>query len=255
MASTAAGLALVGKIPFMHSFAVFASGRTYDQLRNSICIPGLSVRICGSSCGLSDFGDGKTHQALEDVAIMRALPGMAVLCPADSVEAAKMMDCVLDWKGPAYLRINRNDLPFVTPENEPYHIGKVWKLRDGSDVAVFASGLMVSKALEAAESLAKEGISVRVLNLSTIKPIDREAVVAFAAGVRAIVTVEEHNLVGGLGSAVVEALRRVRHAPVEFVGVQDRFGQSAENHEVLLRHFGLTTAAVADAAKRLLQTA
>jgi len=253
MASTAAGLALAGKIPFMHSFAVFASGRTYDQLRNSICIPGLSVRICGSSCGLSDFGDGKTHQALEDVAIMRALPGMAVLCPADSIEAAKMMDCVLDWKGPVYLRINRNDLPFVTPENEPYHIGKVWKLRDGSDVAVFASGLMVSKALEAAESLAKEGISVRVLNLSTIKPIDREAVVAFAAGVRGIVTAEEHNLVGGLGSAVVEALRRVRHAPVEFVGVQDSFGQSAENHEVLLRHFGLTAAAVADAVRRLLK--
>jgi transketolase len=161
---------------------------------------------------------------------------------------------VLDWKGPVYLRINRNDLPFVTPEDEPYHIGKVWKLREGSDVAVFASGLMVSKALEAAESLAKEGISVRVLNLSTIKPIDREAVVAFAAGVRAIVTVEEHNLVGGLGSAVVEALRRVRHAPVEFVGVQDSFGQSAENHEVLLRHFGLTAAAVAAAVRRLLQT-
>ena len=116
MASTAAGLALAGKIPFMHSFAVFASGRAFDQLRNSVCIPGLSVRICGSSCGLSDFGDGKTHQALEDVAIMRALPGMTVLCPVDAIEVAKMMDCVLDWKGPVYLRINRNDLPFVTPD-------------------------------------------------------------------------------------------------------------------------------------------
>jgi len=255
MASTAAGLALAGKLPFMHSFAVFASGRTYDQLRNSVCIPGLSVRICGSSCGLSDFGDGKTHQALEDVAIMRALPGMTVLCPADAVEVGKMVPCLLEWKGPVYLRINRNDLPFVTPENEPYHIGKVWKLRDGCDAAVFASGVMVSKALEAADALAKHGISVRVLNVSTIKPIDREAVMTFAEGVRAIVTAEEHNLAGGMGSAVVEALRTVRHAPVEFVGVQDSFGRSAENYDILLQHFGLTAAAVAGAVERLLQAA
>jgi len=253
MASTAAGLALAGKIPFMHSFAVFVSGRTYDQLRNSICIPGLSVRICGSSCGLSDFGDGKTHQALEDVAIMRALPGMTVLCPADAIEVGKMVPCLLAWKGPVYMRINRNDLPFVCPEDEPYRIGKIWKLRDGFDAAVFASGVMVSKALEAAEALAKRGISVRVLNVSTIKPIDREAVMRFAEGVRAIVTAEEHNLAGGMGSAVVEALRGVRHAPVEFVGVQDSFGRSAENYEILLQHFGLTAAAVADAVERLLQ--
>jgi len=255
MASTAAGLALAGKIPFMHSFAVFASGRAFDQLRNSVCIPGLSVRICGSSCGLSDFGDGKTHQALEDVAIMRVLPGMTVLCPVDAIEVAKMVDCLLDWKGPVYLRINRNDLPFVTPEDEPYQIGKVWKLRDGSDAAVFAAGVMVSKALEAAEELAKDGISVRVLNVSTIKPLDREAIIAQAAGVRALVTAEEANIIGGLGSAVVEALRGVRHAPLEFIGVQDSFGLSAENYEILLRHFGLTAAAVADAVKRLLATA
>jgi transketolase len=253
MASTAAGLALAGKIPFMHSFAVFSTGRTYDQLRNSVCIPGLPVRICGSSCGLSDFGDGKTHQGLEDVAIMRALPGMTVLSPADSVEVGKMVDRLLDWKGPVYIRINRNDLPFVCPEDEPYHIGKIWKLRDGSDAAVFANGVMVSKALEAAEALAGRGISVRVLNVSTIKPIDRQAVIAFAEGVRAIVTAEEHNLLGGMGSAVVEALRAVRHAPVEFVGVQDSFGRSAENYEILLQHFGLTAAAVADAVERLLR--
>lgn len=252
MASTAAGLALAGKIPFMHSFAVFAAGRAFDQLRNSVCIPGLSVRICGSSCGLSDFGDGKTHQGLEDMAIMRALPGMTVLCPVDAIEVAKMVDCLLDWKGPVYLRINRNDLPFVYPEDEPYQIGKVTRLRDGSDAAVFACGVMVCKALEAAEDLAKEGLSVRVVNVSTIKPLDRDAVVAQADGMQAIVTAEEHNVFGGLGSAVVEALRGVRHAPVEFIGVQDSFGLSAENYEILLRHFGLTVAAVADAVKRLL---
>jgi len=255
MASTAAGLALAGKIPFMHSFAVFASGRAFDQLRNSVCIPGLSVRICGSSCGLSDFGDGKTHQALEDVAIMRVLPGMTILCPADAVEVGKMMPCVLNWKGPVYLRINRNDLPFVTPEGEPYHIGKLWKLRDGADAAVFASGVMVSKALEAAEALAQEGTSVRVLNVSTIKPLDVEAVIANASGVRAIVVAEEASIIGGLGAAVVEALRGVRHAPVEFVGVRDSFGASAENYEILLQHYGLTAVAVAEAVKRLLRKA
>ena len=253
MASTAAGLALVGKVPFMHSFAVFASGRAFDQLRNAVCIPNLNVRICGSSCGLSDFGDGKTHQALEDVAIMRALPGMTVLCPADAVEVGKMVECLLDRKGPVYIRINRNDLPFVCPETEPYRIGKVWKLRDGTDAAVFASGVMVSKALEAAEKLAKEGVSVRVLNVSTLKPLDREAIVTHAAGVRAIVTAEEANIIGGLGSAVVEALRGVRHAPVEFIGVEDSFGLSAENYEILLQRFGLTAAAVADAVKGLLK--
>jgi transketolase len=252
MASTAAGLALVGKIPFMHSFAVFASGRAFDQLRNSICIPGLSVRICGSSCGLSDFGDGKTHQALEDVAIMRALPGMTVLSPADAVEVGKMMQCVLDWKGPVYLRINRNDLPFVTPAEEPYHIGKIWKLREGADAAVFASGVMVSKALEAAEALAREGVSTRVLNVSTIKPLDAEAIIVQASGVRAIVVAEEASVIGGLGSAVVEALRGVRHAPVEFVGVRDSFGISAEDYEILLEHYGLTAVAVGGAARRLL---
>ena len=255
MASTAAGLALAGKIPFMHSFAVFSTGRTYDQLRNSVCIPGLPVRICGSSCGLSDFGDGKTHQGLEDVAIMRALPGMTVLSPADSVEVGKMMDCLLDWKGPVYMRINRNDLPFVCPEAESYRIGKVWKLRDGTDAAVFASGVMVSRALEAAEALAKEGVSVRVLNVSTIKPLDREAVVGYAAGVRAIVTAEEHNVMGGLGSAIVEALRGVRHAPVEFIGVQDSFGISAESYEPLLSRYGLTAGAITEALKRLLASA
>jgi transketolase len=252
MASTAAGLALAGKIPFMHSFAVFASGRAFDQLRNSVCIPGLPVRICGSSAGLSDFGDGKTHQALEDVAIMRALPGMTVLCPADAIEVGKMMGCVLDHAGPVYLRINRNDLPFVTPPEASYQIGKIWTLREGQDAVVFACGVMVSRALEAAAALEAAGISVRVLNVSTIKPLDREAVIAQARGVRAIVVAEEANIIGGLGSAVVEALRGVRHAPVEFVGVQDRFGASAENYDILLQHYGLTAAAVGEAVTRLL---
>jgi len=253
MASTAAGFALAGMIPFIHSFAVFATGRTYDQLRNSICIPNLPVRICGSSAGLSDFGDGKTHQGVEDINLMRALPNMTVLCPADSIEVEKMMDHLLDWKGPVYIRINRNDLPFVTPPDAPYAIGNVMKLRDGNDAAIFASGVMVSKALEAAAALDAEGISARVLNVGTIKPLDREAVIRHAAGVDAIVVAEEHSVIGGLGSAVVEALRGVSHAPVEFVGVQDSFGISSESYDGLLARFGLTSEAVARAVKTRLR--
>jgi transketolase len=253
MASTAAGFALAGMIPFIHSFAVFASGRIYDQLRNSVCIPNLPVRICGSSAGLSDFGDGKTHQGVEDAALMRALPNMTVLCPADSIEVEKMMDCLLDWKGPVYLRINRNDLPLVYPAGEPYAIGKVTTLREGSHAAIFASGIMVSKALEAAVALAAEGISARVLDVGTLKPLDREAVIRQAGGVDAIVTAEEHSVIGGLGSAVVEALRGVAHAPVEFVGIPDSFGRSAESYDELLAHFGLTADAVATAARTLLR--
>jgi len=253
MASTAAGFALAGMIPFIHSFAVFATGRVYDQIRNSICIPNLPVRICGSSAGLSDFGDGKTHQGVEDAALMRALPNMTVLCPADSIEVEKMMDCLLDWKGPVYIRINRNDLPFVYPPEEPYSVGKVTMLRDGSHAAIFASGIMVSKALEAATALASEGISARVLDVGTIKPLDREAVIRFASGVDAIITAEEHSVIGGLGSAVVEALRAVTHAPVEFVGIPDSFGISAENYDDLLAHFGLTSDAVANAVRTLLR--
>lgn len=253
MASTAAGFALSGMIPFIHSFAVFASGRAYDQLRNSICIPNLPVRICGSSAGLSDFGDGKTHQGVEDASLMRSLPNMTVLCPADSTEVEQMMDYMLDWQGPVYFRINRNDLPFVYPEGEPYHIGKITKLREGNNVAIFGSGIMVSRALEAAKILESEGISARVLDISTIKPLDREAVINYAAGVDAIVTAEEHSIIGGIGSAVVEALRGVSHAPVEFVGIPDSFGISAEGYDALLTHFKLTAGDVANTARTLLK--
>ncbi len=252
MASIAAGLALSGKIPFINSFAVFASGRAFDQIRGSICIPNLSVRIAGSSCGLSDYGDGKTHQSLEDMAIMRSLPHMAVLCPVDSAETEKMMECLENWAGPAYIRINRNDLARVYPEDEPYHIGKVTRLRDGADVAIFACGTMVTRSLEAAGNLAKSGIEARVLNVSTIKPLDRGALIAYAAGTRAIVTAEEHTVYGGLGSAIVEALRLERHAPIDFVGVQDQFGRSARNYDELLEVYGLTSREIESTARRLL---
>ena len=198
MAAAAAGLALVGKIPFIHSFAVFAAGRTFDQLRNTVSIPKLKIRVCGSSCGFSDFGDGKTHQSVEDVAIMRSLPNMTVLSPMDSIETIKMMECLIDLPGPVYIRINRSDLPFLFPVDEPYHIGKITKLRNGSDVALLATGVMVSRSLEAAGLLTEKDISARVFNLSTIKPLNREALIEAVTGVRAIVVSEEHNIVGAL---------------------------------------------------------
>jgi transketolase len=255
MAATAAGLALAGKIPFIHSFAVFATGRAYDQLRNAVCIPRLTVRICGSSSGLSDFGDGKTHQSVEDVNLMRALPGMTVLSPVDGMETMKMMECLIDFPGPVYIRINRSDLPFVYPEGESYEMGKITRLRKGSDVALLGAGVMVSRSLEAAKILAARGVEAGVYNVSTIKPINREALLAAVAGVRAIVVSEEHNLIGGLGSAVLETLRAVAHAPVELVGIQDCFGQSAACYEDILNHFGLTAEAVAGTALSLLEQA
>jgi transketolase len=245
-------VALGGKLPFVHSFAVFASGRTYDQLRNSVCIPNLKVRVCGSSGGLSDFGDGKTHQALEDVGIMRVLPNMTVLCPADGIETAKMVEALESWDGPVYVRINRNDLPFVYPENEPFRIGAMLSLRDGTDAVIFACGVMVSRSLQAAEELAKEGIGCRVVNASSLKPLDREAVIEHTRGVRAIVTAEEHTIIGGLGASVVEALRKETRAPVEFVGVKDRFGISASSYEEILVEFGLTAEAIGGAVRSLL---
>lgn len=253
MASTAAGLALTGKIPFINSFAVFSTGRCYDQLRQTISIAGLNVKICGSSAGLSDFGDGSTHQSIEDMGLMRGIPGMTVLVPVDAVETAKMVSAMVGRSGPMYIRINRNDLPILTPADTAFEIGKLYTMKEGSDVVVFANGVMVSRALTAAEELAKNGISLKVVNVSTVKPLDRQAVINAAKGMKAVVTAEEHSVIGGLGSAVAEALRREIHAPLDFVGIEDVFGTSAYNYEELLTYYGLTAQAVAAKVRELLK--
>jgi transketolase len=191
MASVSAGLALAGKIPFYSTFAVFASGRAYDQIRCAIAIPRANVRICGSSCGLSDYGDGKTHQSVEDANIICAMPEMTVLNPADAVEIAKMMKALVTYRGPAYIRVNRNDLPVFTPEEGDYQIGKIYPVTEGADAAVFATGVMVSKSVEAAEKLRAEGIGVQVLNVSTLKPLLKEEVLKYAAGKKAVISAEE----------------------------------------------------------------
>lgn len=251
MASTAAGLSLTGKIPFISTFAVFISGRAYDQLRQTISIAKLNVKICGSSSGLSDFGDGSTHQAIEDMAIMRAIPNMTVLVPVDAIETKKIVKAAANYPGPVYIRINRNDLPLYTDEQEKYEIGKVYKIKDGKDIVIFANGVMVSKAMEASEQLEKEGISVKIVNISTIKPLNQEAVIEMAKGCRGVVTAEEHSIVGGLGSAIAEALRMQRNLPIEFVGIQDCFGTSASNYDELLEYYGLTPEAIVEAVKKV----
>lgn len=251
MASTAAGLSLTGKIPFVNSFAVFASGRAYDQIRSSITIADLNVKICGSSAGLSDYGDGKTHQSIDDIALMQVLPHMTVLSPCDAVETEQMVKAMVEHKGPVYIRINRNDLPVVSDPSAEYHIGKMTKVVEGSDAVVFATGVMVQQSMAAAELLKAEGVSVRVVNVSTIKPLDKEALLGYCEGVKGVVTAEEHSTIGGLGSVVCQALAKSK-LPVEMLGVDDRYGTSAENYDILLRHYGLEPKDVAQKVRDVL---
>lgn len=250
MTSFAAGLSLAGKIPFTNSFAVFAGGRAFDQIRQGVCIPALNVRIIGSSCGLSDFGDGSTHQSVEDVAIMRAIPNMTVLVPADGNETRTMTRALADYQGPVYMRITRNDLPDVMPENEPFVVGKPHLIRDGSDVVVFANGQMVSLSLAAADMLTKDAISLRVVNVSSMKPANKAALAELAQGMKGVVTAEEHSLIGGLASLIQEVLYG-QSLPVKSIGIDDRFGQSAHSYEDLLQAYGLTPAHIAAAVKSI----
>jgi transketolase len=251
MISTAAGLALCGKIAFANSFAVFATGRPYDQIRVSVCIGKLNVKIVGSSCGLSDFGDGATHQSIEDVAIMRAIPNMTILSPADGIETKKMTRAAADYEGPVYMRILRNDVPDVTDEKQKFKIGRPSVIKEGTDVTVFAHGYMIYKSLKAAETLEKQGISLRIVNVSTLKPIDEKIIKELASGVKGVVTVEEHTIIGGLASAIAFILRGTA-MPIEAVAIQDCFGQSALSYEQLLEHYGLTDTAIVKAVKKVL---
>lgn len=248
MASTAAGLSITGKIPFMASFSVFSSGRCYDQIRTSVCIPALNVKICGSSAGLSDYGDGSTHQSIDDIAIMRVLPNMQVFTPADSAETGRILKYMAETEGPMYIRLNRNPLPDVT-EGQEFEPGLVYTLRDGREAAVFACGVMVSIALEAAELLEKEGVSLRVINVPSVKPLTAESVYAAAEGAKCILTAEEHSVMGGMGSAIMEVLCANRPCRVRRLGVEDKFGSSAEGYAPLLAAYGLTAEAVAEAVR------
>ena len=252
MASTAAGLALAGKIPFYSTFAVFAVGRAYDQIRCGIAIPQANVRICGSSCGLSDFGDGKTHQSIEEANIMCLIPGMTVLNPVDAVETRKMVKAMITHQGPVYIRINRNELPVYTPSEGDYEIGKMTRIVEGSDVVIFATGAMVWKSVEAAELLKAEGISAEVINVSTLKPLRKSEILKYTAGKKAIVTADEQTKIGGLGSAIASLIIGEVNLPFEQIGINDQFGTSAHSYAELLVRYGLTEQDIARAAKKAL---
>lgn len=242
MASVAAGLSLTGKTPFFASFAVFCPGRCYDQIRTSICIPSLNVKVCGSSAGLSDFGDGSTHQAIDDIALMKNLPNMQVFSPADSIETAKIVRYMADNKGPMYIRLNRNPLPFITDEKTKFVPGDITVMKDTGDVAIFATGIMVSKAIEAAKILkAEKNMDVKVVNVPSIKPINAKQVLDVVRSVKAIVTAEEHSIYGGLGDVIAKTISG--EAPVKHVrmGVKDSFGSSAQDYDTLLAGYGLTS--------------
>ncbi len=250
MTSFAAGLSLTGKIPFVNSFAVFVSGRNYDQIRQGICIAKLNVKIIGSSSGVSDFGDGATHQSVEDIAIMRAIPNMTVLEPADGIETGKMIRTVTEYKGPVYIRLNRHDMPDLFPEEQKFEIGKPFVIRDGKDAVIYAAGIMVSKAVKAAEALDKKGISVRVVDVSSLKPVNEEELKELAQGMKGIVTAEEHTLIGGLAGMITYTFRG-SGIPIETIGIDDSFGQSANNYDDLLNHYGLTEENIVNAVSKI----
>ncbi|MCL1995319.1 MAG: transketolase family protein [Defluviitaleaceae bacterium] len=240
MLSVSAGLACAGKIPFANSFAVFVTGRAFDQIRQTISIGKLNVKIVGSSAGLSDFGDGSTHQSIEDIAIMRAIPNMTVVVPADTNETVQATKAIADYPGPVYLRINRNPYPNVTPADQPFVVGQPTVLKEGSDVVIFATGVTVGMAMEAAQKSSK---SVKVVNVSTIKPLDSAKIVELVGSCKYVVTAEEHSIVGGLGGAIAEALHQTS-LPIKFLGLKDEFGCSAKNYTELLEHYGITADAI-----------
>ncbi|WP_456082951.1 transketolase family protein [Leptotrichia sp.] len=230
---TAAGFATTGKIPFASTFAVFAAGRAYDQIRNSVAYPKLNVKICPTHAGVSLGEDGGSHQSVEDIALMRAIPGMVVLSPADAVETEKMIFAAAEYEGPVYVRLGRLNIPVLFDDNYKFEIGKAVTLTEGNDVAILATGLMVYEATEAAKQLAEQGIKARVVNVSTIKPLDEETVLKAAKECKFIVTSEEHSVIGGLGSAVSEFLSENHPTKVIKHGIQDVFGQSADGDTML----------------------
>ena len=236
LVGTAAGLAASGKIAFASTFAMFAAGRAFEQIRNTVAYPKLNVKIAPTHAGISVGEDGASHQSVEDIALMRSIPGMVVLSPADAVETKKMVFAAAEYDGPVCIRMGRLGVPVLFDDNYDFQIGIANTLRDGKDVTIAATGLMVAEAVKAAEELEKEGVSVRVINVGTIKPLDGETILKAAQETKFIVTAEEHSVIGGLGSAVSEFLSEVHPTKVKKVGIYDKFGQSGTGEELLQKY-------------------
>lgn len=252
MISTAAGLAVAGKIPFASTYGEFAVGRPFDQIRQSLAYSRLPVKICASHCGITVGPDGATHQSLEDIAIMRVVPHMTVATPCDYLETKKMIKASIHWNHPIYIRFFRDNTPVFTDEKTPMEFGKSNTLIDGTDVTVIACGLQVWEAILAEEILAKEGISVRLVNMHTIKPLDKDAIIKAAKETGAIVTAEDHQIHGGLGGAVAEVLAQSLPTPQEFVAVRDTFGESGKGEE-LMKKYGIAKDDIVAAVKKVLK--
>lgn len=250
MIGVAAGLAASGKIPFASTFAVFGAGRAYEQIRNSVCYPNLNVKVAVTHSGLTVGEDGATHQMLEDIALMRALPNMTVVVPADAAETAQIIRWAADYKGPVYIRMGRAKCEDIMPADGVFTPGKSTTLVDGSDVTIMACGIMTAKAVEAARVLKEKGISARVINMSSIKPIDEEAIVKAARETGAILTCEEHTVMGGLGSAVAEVIVKNQPVKMAMIGTNDVFGQSGKADD-LLKLYGLTVEHIVEEAEKL----
>lgn len=235
-----AGLAAAGKIPFASTFAIFAAGRAFEQIRNSVAYPKLNVKIAATHAGISVGEDGASHQAVEDLALMRSIPNMTVLVPADALETYQVIKAAVDYEGPVYIRMGRLAVPVLFEEGDySFAIGKANIIRDGKDVTIIANGLMVGEALSAADELKEEGIEARVVNCASLKPLDEETIINSAKLTGAVVTAEEHSIIGGLGSAVAEVLSESNPVPLKRVGVKDTFGESGKPEE-LLQKYGLT---------------
>ncbi len=251
MVAVAAGMATLGKHVFCSSFAIFAVGRAFEQVRNAVAYPQLPVTVAATHAGITVGEDGATHQAIEDIALMRSVPGMTVVVPADAHETAQAVRLLAEYDKPAYLRLGRLAVESVMPEDYQFQIGKGFVLRDGADAVIFACGLMVQEAVKAAEMLAAEGIDAAVVNLPTIKPLDTELVISMAKKCGAVITAEEHNINGGLGSAVAEVLAENCPTPMLRVGVADVFGQSGKPAE-LMAEYGLTAESLATKVKEVI---
>lgn len=248
MVGTASGLALGGIIPFASTYGVFLAGRAWDQIRTTVCYNNLNVKLAGAHAGISVGPDGATHQALEDVALMRVLPNMTVVVPCDAVETEKATLALAEREGPCYIRFGREAVPVITDEDSPFEIGKANVLRDGKDAVLFANGAMVYEGLEAAKQLAGEGIDLMVINLHTVKPLDQEAVLAAARKTGRVITAEEHQAAGGMGSAAAECLAQHYPVPMRILGMQDGFGESGAPDE-LMKRYGFSSDAIYQAVK------
>ena len=247
----ACGFATAGKIPFASSFAMFASGRAFEIIRNSVCYPNLNVKICATHAGITVGEDGASHESVEDISIMRSIPNMTVLVPADGVEAEKMIFEAANVYGPMYVRLGRSAVDTIFTEEYKFEIGKGTVLTEGDDVSIIACGIMVNEAIKASEELKKEGINARVINMSTIKPIDKELIIKSAKETKAIVTAEEHSIIGGLGSAVSEVLAEECPTILKRVGIKDVFGESGNPND-LLEKYGLTYKDIINSVKEVI---